>query len=202
MKMLSTSDSSPLNFAGSFQPLLICLPNAQKDSISHKPCPTTTYGFDEFESTVSVRHNLEVDNSSSQYQLDIAYTNETGKNKATVNTLEHNTDVTWTWPVNTFDFNLLSYFFIVLIGVIVSRLFKNYTESTQKQTGLQTGDYLWIAFSAVIALIIFANFQQQVHLTRHIITNISLAFGFGFGFDKVLEAGQRLAKQNGVKSDD
>ena len=56
---------------------------------------------------------------------------------------------------------------------------------------------LRIAFSAVIALIIFAQFQQQVHLTGHIITNISLAFGFGFGFDKVLEAGQRLTKQNG-----
>ena len=87
---------------------------------------------------------------------------------------------------------MLSYFFIVLIGVIVSRLFKNYTEPQPRQRGLQTTDYLWIAFSAVIALIIFANFQQQVHLTRNIITNISLAFGFGFGFDKVLEAGQRL----------
>jgi len=97
---------------------------------------------------------------------------------------------------------LLSYFFIVLIGVIVSRLFKNYSEPHTRQTGLQTVDYLWIAFSAVIALIIFAQFQQQVYLTGHIMTNISLAFGRGFGFDKVLETGQRLTKQNGLKRDD
>jgi hypothetical protein len=56
------------------------------------------------------------------------------------------------WQINTLDFGLLSYFFIVLIGVFVSRLFKNYSEP-HTRTGLETR--LSLAFSAVIALIIF-----------------------------------------------
>jgi hypothetical protein len=185
-----TNESSPLTFT-EFDGHS-CAPSNN----SSTACQATRYGYDEFGSTVLARHDLEVGNSTNQYALDITYT--TNKTR-----MDHSLDI-FEWSVSKLDFNLLSYFFIVLIGVIVSRLFKNYSEShTGRETGLQTADYLWIAFSAVIALIIFANFQQQVHLTRHIISNISLAFGFGFGFDKVLEAGQRLAsKQNGVKRDD
>ena len=177
---LLTNESSPLTFT-EFDGHLFCAPSNNTSTT----CQATRYGYDEFKSTVLARHDLEVGNITNQYALDITYTiNKTS--------LDHASDI-FGWSVSKLDFNLLSYFFIVLIGVIVSRLFKNYSEShTGRKTGLQTADYLWIAFSAVIALIIFANFQQQVHLTRHIITNISLAFGFGFGFDKVLEAGQRL----------
>jgi hypothetical protein len=32
-------------------------------------------------------------------------------------------------------------------------------------SNLGPGDYLWITFSAIIALLIFSNFQQEVHLT-------------------------------------
>jgi hypothetical protein len=46
-----------------------------------------------------------------------------------------------------------------------------------------------MGISAIIALLIFSSFQQQVHPTG----NISLAFAFGFGFDKVLETTHNLA---------
>jgi hypothetical protein len=58
---------------------------------------------------------------------------------------------------------------------------------------LSNSDYLWIGISAIIALLIFSSFQQQVHLTGNVLYNISLAFAFGFGFDKVLEAAHNLA---------
>jgi hypothetical protein len=76
-------------------------------------------------------------------------------------------------------------FFIVLIGVIVSRFFQ--AQQNQLSRNITGEDSLWAGISAIIALLIFSNFQQQVTLTRHIITNISLAFGFGFGFDRVLQ---------------
>lgn len=57
-------------------------------------------------------------------------------------------------------------------------------------------DYFSIGLSGIIALLIFSTFQQEVHLTRHIIINISLAFGFGFAFDKVLETGQQSLRNN------
>jgi hypothetical protein len=186
-----TTPNSFLTYSGSFDHLLSCDQNGIDlfpNKISRASCYPTTYGFDKFGLSVKSQHNLEVGNSSNPYTIEVDYTNGT-------HTPLYRS-ILFSWPIKTLDFNLLSYFFIVLIGVIVSRLFKNYSESQPRQTGLETVDYLWIAFSAVIALLIFANFQQQVHLTTHIIINISLAFGFGFGFDKVLEAGQKLERKH------
>jgi hypothetical protein len=39
---------------------------------------------------------------------------------------------------------------------------------------------------------IFSSRMQQVELTTNIMINISLAFGFGFGPDKVLEVAKRF----------
>ena len=87
------------------------------------------------------------------------------------------------WPIQTMDFNQLTYFLIVLIGVIVSRYYQ-ISQQNQPNRSITKEDFLWAGIAAIIALLVFSNFQQQVTLTRHIITNLSLAFGFGFGFDK------------------
>ncbi|HZB73750.1 MAG TPA: hypothetical protein VE378_03310 [Nitrososphaeraceae archaeon] len=57
---------------------------------------------------------------------------------------------------------------------------------------LEIRDYIWIAFSFIIAILIFSSFSTQIQLTTNIVANISLAFGFGFGFDKVLEVAKRF----------
>ncbi|HEY9491792.1 MAG TPA: hypothetical protein VIP56_07390, partial [Nitrososphaeraceae archaeon] len=56
---------------------------------------------------------------------------------------------------------------------------------------LGVGELIWIPFSAIITLLIFSSFADQVKLSADIIVNLSLAFGFGFGFDKVFEAWQK-----------
>jgi hypothetical protein len=97
------------------------------------------------------------------------------------------------------------YFFIVFIGVVVSRYTskliakkpdnsnddKNESE-LDKANHFNKGDGIWILVSGVITLLIFSSFQEQVELTSFLLTNISLAFTLGFGFDKILDTGSRI----------
>lgn len=100
------------------------------------------------------------------------------------------------WPIKTMDLTTLTYFWIVLIGVILSKLSTRIADNEQQPIGtLSNYDYLWIGISAIIALLIFSSFQQQVHLTGNILYNISLAFAFGFGFDRILDTTSNLTKK-------
>ena len=131
---------------------------------------------------VTAKHNLDIKNSTDPYTIDIYFQNSTGI---------HEFSVPFNWSTKTLDFGIFTYFMIVLIGVIVSK-YVSKIENNKKGLNLEDKDYALIAISSIIALLIFSSFQQQVNLTTHIITNISLAFGFGFAFDKVLETGQRI----------
>ena len=174
--------SNPISSQGYF---VVTLDNG---TTIKKPCIGTKFGYVDLGLAVSARHTLEVGNTTNPYTVDVTYRNATGY-------LTHQ-GVVFSWPIKTLDMNLLSYFWIVLIGVVVSRLYKHYTDQQLTTVGpkrpVGVKDILWMLFSAVIALLIFSTFQEQIHLTAHILINISLAFGFGFGFDKVLEAGQKL----------
>lgn len=61
---------------------------------------------------------------------------------------------------------------------------------------LGVGELIWVPFSAIITLLIFSSFVNQITLTKDIFLNLALAFGFGFGFDKVFEAWQKSPSQN------
>jgi hypothetical protein len=138
---------------------------------------------------VMVRHDLSVSNTSKAYQIRISYLNSTGQ----LNQLP----LQFVWPIKMLDLDLVSYFWIVLIGVITSRaltLFKAQQGQRKAFVQLEIKDYLWIVFSFIIGILIFSSFKNQIDLTSDIIINISLAFGFGFGFEKVLEVGEDFAK--------
>jgi hypothetical protein len=147
---------------------------------------------------VTAKHGGQVSNTTNPYNIDIFYTDRNGT---------HGTyATTFNWPIKTLDFNILVYFFIVFIGVVVSRYTTNLVDSRSK-TGqpnqdsgqykdpgqLARNDWIWIIVSGVITLLIFSSFQEQVELTSFLLTNISLAFTFGFGFDKILETGSKIA---------
>jgi hypothetical protein len=120
--------------------------------------------------------------------------------------------VTFSWPIKTLDFNILVYFFIVFIGVVVSRYTTNIIEhrndpaefaASSEGSGRTPGQFvkadgIWILVSGVITLLIFSSFQEQVELTSFLLTNISLAFTFGFGFDKILATGSKIAGAGGA----
>jgi hypothetical protein len=136
--------------------------------------------------TVEVGHPLQIRNSTEQYQLYIFYR----LNNDTATEL-HKVIVPISWNIQTLDFSRQSYFWIIFVGVIVSRIFSYSTESRTLDVHLTPRDLLWVPFSAIITLLIFASFKEQVSLTTDLITNLALAFGFGFGFDKIFETWQK-----------
>jgi hypothetical protein len=190
---LSASSDSILSFE----------PNFKKINDSTKVNNTE---IDKYQLQAKAQHNLMVNNYTKPYSMDILYFNKT----AQLNDLPF----TFDWPAKTADLSPFSYFWIVLIGVMVSRLLslildkidkakqvveadttgKNLQQALeeQKPISLTVNDTIWIAFSFIIALLIFSSFSGQVHLTTNILTNVTLAFGFGFGFDKVLEVAKRF----------
>jgi hypothetical protein len=104
-------------------------------------------------------------------------------------------------PVRMMNFGNLVYLFIVFIGVFVSRYMqKFYTNKllevgTNKVPEMNKDDLIWLFASGIITLLIFSSFQEQVELQSSLITNISLAFTFGFGFDKLIETATVLARK-------
>jgi hypothetical protein len=189
---LTTRADSILSYHGDFKPVVIT-----KDKKMVQNYDNSNPSINIYDMNVTAKHNLEIKNTTDPYTIFVYFQNSTGI---------HRFPVSFTWPIKTMDFNIFTYFMIVLIGVIVSKYVKKIIDSDSKtEEGSSTvgqfeqKDYIWIGVSGVIALLIFSNFQQQINLTSHIIANISLAFGFGFGFDKILETGQRLAGSNKAK---
>ena len=158
-------------------------------------------------------HYLQVKNYTDPYTMYIQYLNMSNE--------MDELSLVFDWPAKTMDLNDFSYFWIVLIGVMVSRVLSiilNKLSEAKKRAevtvsnnpagttlaaeykierdalkiSLNLNDGIWIAFSFVIALLIFASFSGQVDPTTSILTNITLAFGFGFGFDKVLEVAKKF----------
>jgi hypothetical protein len=84
------------------------------------------------------------------------------------------------------------------LGVLTSRIFSitgggGTLGSFSLKFGV--GELIWIPFSVIITLLIFASFVDQITLTNDVILNLALAFGFGFGFDKVLETWKKAPTQ-------
>ena len=96
------------------------------------------------------------------------------------------------YQVNALDFSRPEYFWIIALGVLTSRVFA-ISKDTLNTASINLGveELIWIPFSAIITLLIFSSFVDQVKLSADVLMNLSLAFGFGFGFDKVFEAWQK-----------
>jgi hypothetical protein len=155
---------------------------------------------DNYKLEANANHNLEISNTTKPYSIDVILYNGTS-------TIPQKWSVPFNWTIKTMNMSIFSYFWIVLIGVLVSRLLSlvldkleeiQKTPTAQQQAikdkpiVLNINDYVWITFSFIIAILIFSSFSTQVDLTTNIVINISLAFGFGFGFDKVLEVAKRF----------
>jgi hypothetical protein len=148
----------------------------------------------------------------------------------------HN-QITFPWVIKSLDMNLITYFWIVMTGVVTSRFLdfllvrlKKEDEITKlleeqmskhiKNEGsidneitnrriqdlrdkfgyfrdnivqdLHWKELLWIVFSFIVAILVFAGFKQNVTPINSILINISLAFAFGFTFDRTLEMATRF----------
>ena len=84
------------------------------------------------------------------------------------------------YEINSLDFTRPEYFWIIALGVITSRIFSISGGGTLGSASLNfdVGELIWIPFSAIITLLIFSSFIDQVDLTNDIILNLALAFGF------------------------
>jgi hypothetical protein len=134
--------------------------------------------------TLNMGHPLIIGNYSDQYTVNLFYriNNDTGN--------IYVEKVPFTWRIQILDWSLLSYFWIIFSGVLLSRMFIFKGNSSIRFNALEL---VWVPFSAVITLLIFSSFMDQMYnkLTINILTNLALAFAFGFGFDKVLEVWQK-----------
>ncbi|HSA73536.1 MAG TPA: hypothetical protein VLD84_06230 [Nitrososphaeraceae archaeon] len=134
--------------------------------------------------TLNMGHPLVIGNYTDQYTVNLFYR----KNNDTGNVYVEK--VPFVWRIQTLDWSLLSYFWIIFSGVLLSRMFIFKGNSNIKFNALEL---VWVPFSAIITLLIFSSFMDQLYnkLTINILTNLALAFAFGFGFDKVLEVWQK-----------
>ena len=92
--------------------------------------------------------------------------NASGNNGA----IFQNITIPFNWSIKTLDMSLFSYFWIVMIGVIVSRLLSlslNKLQDTNNSIysiNLGIRDIIWIGFSFIIALLIFQSFTLKYTL--------------------------------------
>ncbi len=161
---------------------------------------TTPADGERFGINVTAQHNLKIQNSSIPLKIDILYTikntNLDNRSQTSNNQLEI-FSIPIDWSLRTLDMSLISYFWVVMIGVIVSRILtlaldKLRVSEDFYQAKLGSKDVLWIGFSFIIAILVFQSFNSQVTLTPLILNNLTLAFAFGFGFDKTLEVAKRF----------
>jgi hypothetical protein len=148
-----------------------------------------------YNTSATVRHPLLVQNSSEPFNLMVFYTEGNNGTKKY-------SSFPFVWNIKTLDFDNVSYFFIIFLGVTLSRVF---TVRPKGSTGpgdvkgkaaklsfrISNAAFVWVPFSAIITLLIFSGFKDKVTLTTDLIINFALAFGFGFGFDKVFETWQK-----------
>jgi hypothetical protein len=156
-----------------------------------------------YQTELTVPHTMATGNITSENQIIISYLKGNSSKL-----MQHISPFDWT--IKTMDLSPIIYFTIVMIGVLISRIIslmlkkiednkeENKTANPKvpltaaKMVELKPNDSLWLLFSFIISVLIFAAFNQQVHLGPSIMVNIVLAFGFGFGFEKVLEVATRF----------
>lgn len=134
-----------------------------------------------YTATVETGHPLEVGKLSENYYVNVFYRNKTDTGPIKIETIP------FVWNIDTLDFGKPSYFWIIFLGVLVSRVFSFSLTTKTASTKFNSRELLWVPFSAVITLLIFSSFKEQIQLSTDVMTNLALAFGFGFGFDKVFE---------------
>jgi hypothetical protein len=175
----------------SFRDIVLSENNSRLLTIDSKPFkPFTSVAA--YDLTLLVRHPLVVSNHTEKYSLDIFYrlSNETIGDLRKLS-------IPVQWDIKSLDFSPINYFFIIFGGVLLSRIFSIPTVSPNPASWntLDKREYLWIPFSAIVTLLIFTSFHQQIKLSSDILLNFALAFGFGFGFDKVFESWNKAPRE-------
>jgi hypothetical protein len=182
-----THDLSP----NSFRDIVLSENNSRLLTIEDKPFKNFSK-LATYDLGLLVRHPLIVTNHTESYSLDIFYrlTNETVGDLRKLS-------IPLQWNIQTLDLSPINYFFIIFGGVLLSRVFSIPTISPNPASWntLDKREYLWVPFSAIVTLLIFTSFTQQIKLTSDILLNFALAFGFGFGFDKVFESWNKAPRE-------
>lgn len=134
---------------------------------------------------ITVRNDGIINNTKQNYSIVILYSSDTYKSI-------NKTQIPFPWNIKEQDMALMTYFWIVLAGVLSSTAISMLSIAPEGQAvEMRRSDAIWIALSFIIALAIFSGFND-VKITNYIIFNIGLAFGFGFGSDRILSLAKRF----------
>ena len=160
---------------------------------------------------ISASHKGEIINSSEIYNIDIHYFKGNNyklpqyyniglhsfKDKGNNSTLSHY-DISFPWNIKTKDMTSITYFWIVLIGVVTGRLIT----IVQKHTGtidLDRQDILWIILGIITGVFAFTGFINEIKFSSNIVINIITALVFGLGTEKILEVARRFPKEDNTQ---
>jgi hypothetical protein len=173
-------------------------PAASILSIQNPMAVQQNIAYQNWFASVEAGHPLEIKNYTEQFYIEVLYRNKTQtlptNNKFNDIGPIYSIKLPIKWSVSALDWGKASYFWIVFIGVLVSRVFSYSSDmKSLKLNRFSSSELLWVPFSAIITLLIFSSFKEQVRLTNDIITNMALAFGFGFGFDRVFETWKKVS---------
>lgn len=138
-----------------------------------------------YQMNITVRNDGIINNTKQNYSIVILYSSDTYKSI-------NKTQIPFPWNIKEQDMALMTYFWIVLAGVLSSTAISMLSIAPEGQAvEMRRSDAIWIALSFIIALAIFSGFND-VKITNYIIFNIGLAFGFGFGSDRILSLAKRF----------
>lgn len=170
-----------------------------KESDLIKPKPSNVSDLTGYSGVVAVKytvrlnmgHPLLAGNFSDQYTVNLFYRKIQDSGNILVD------KIPFTWQIQTLDWSIISYFWILFAGVLLSRMFTFRFRSNDERSKIfikfTSLELAWVPFSAIITMLIFSSFMNQIFhtLSPNVILNLALTFAFGFGFDKILEVWQK-----------
>ena len=109
--------------------------------------------------------------------------------------------VPFEWTIISKDLTWLGYFWIVLAGVVASRLISFVVDTgANEPLNIDRREAVWLVYTFVIAVLAFASFKDEILGLDSIMFGVITAFVFGFGSDKVLELARAFPRTSQTTS--
>jgi hypothetical protein len=149
--------------------------------------------------TLALRHPLVMKNYSDIYTLNLYYRKVDSGNQIYVE------KIPYVWQIQTLDWSVLSYLWMILSGVVLGKLFMN---RNIKGTKFELNDLIWLALSVILAFLIFKfspmlvsqilnlfTYQIPVWLDQYVLVNLVIVFFLTFVWEQLFERSRKIKER-------
>jgi hypothetical protein len=149
--------------------------------------------------TLALRHPLVMKNYSDIYTLNLYYRKVDSGNQIYVE------KIPYVWQIQTLDWSVLSYLWMILSGVVLGKLFMN---RNNKGTKFELDDLIWLALSVILAFLIFKfspmlvsqilnlfTYQIPVWLDQYVLVNLVIVFFLTFVWEQLFERSRKIKER-------